>query len=353
MARIGGRGFQQQPGHQVHARRERVEVVEGCRQPIAKVERIGHPHPVETERELQSSKGQRHAREDEYQAEKDVGHVRALMMDRFCDTKQHAVFAARDPQCRSTDYADIFTPAAIAALHAVASLDDDRQAVMRGRIARRAARAGSGERIRVSRSGLRDRPHRHPRRGRARRPLHRQRDPGRPAAPVDPGHRPGRQAAARRSSSSIRNVAYALLSGADGWMFDGEDALGQVSTMSLDNQRNLKLAIHRDPVFLQVAEQVAGEMNAVGAGLPRPADRRRLADAARRSPPRSSAPAGCTSTTGTSATPTAPASRRRSSTRRCTSSTTTSACASRRRRRWCCICRRSRPPRKRRCGTTS
>ena len=46
---------------------------------------------------------------------------------------------------------------------------------------------------------------------------------------------------------SIRNIAHALLSGADGWMFDGEDALGQVSTMSLDNQRNLKLAIHRDP----------------------------------------------------------------------------------------------------------
>ena len=44
--------------------------------------------------------------------------------------------------------------------------------------------------------------------------------------------------------SGIRNVAYALLSGADGWMFDGEDALGQVETMSLDNQRNLKLAIH-------------------------------------------------------------------------------------------------------------
>ena len=29
--------------------------------------------------------------------------------------------------------------------------------------------------------------------------------------------------------TGIRNVAYALLSGADGWMFDGEDALGQVS----------------------------------------------------------------------------------------------------------------------------
>ncbi|MBK6389511.1 MAG: hypothetical protein KA109_03650 [Saprospiraceae bacterium] len=61
--------------------------------------------------------------------------------------------------------------------------------------------------------------------------------------------------------SSIRNVAYALLSGADGWMFDGEDALGQINTMSLDNQRNLKLAIAKDPVFLQVAEKVAEEMN--------------------------------------------------------------------------------------------
>ena len=61
--------------------------------------------------------------------------------------------------------------------------------------------------------------------------------------------------------SSIRNVAYALLSGADGWMFDGEDALGQVSTMSLDNQRNLKLALGRDPIFLAAAERVAGQMN--------------------------------------------------------------------------------------------
>ncbi|MEQ9231830.1 MAG: malate synthase, partial [Cyclobacteriaceae bacterium] len=61
--------------------------------------------------------------------------------------------------------------------------------------------------------------------------------------------------------SSIRNVAYALLSGADGWMFDGEDALGQINAMSLDNQRNLKLAISRDPLFMEVAKQVASEMN--------------------------------------------------------------------------------------------
>ncbi len=67
--------------------------------------------------------------------------------------------------------------------------------------------------------------------------------------------------------SSIRNVAYALLSGADGWMFDGEDALGQIKTMSLDNQRNLKLAIRKDPVFLKAAEVVAAEMNKWSSGF--------------------------------------------------------------------------------------
>lgn len=67
--------------------------------------------------------------------------------------------------------------------------------------------------------------------------------------------------------SSIRNVAYALLSGADGWMFDGEDALGQIETMSLDNQRNLKLAISKDPIFLKAAEVVAAEMNRWAIGF--------------------------------------------------------------------------------------
>jgi malate synthase len=67
--------------------------------------------------------------------------------------------------------------------------------------------------------------------------------------------------------SSIRNVAYALLSGADGWMFDGEDALGQTNMMSLDNQRNLKLAISKAPVFLEAAEKVAAEMNQWAMGF--------------------------------------------------------------------------------------
>jgi malate synthase len=70
-----------------------------------------------------------------------------------------------------------------------------------------------------------------------------------------------------RLQNSIRNVAYALLSGADGWMFDGEDALGQIDAMSLDNQRNLKLAMHKDPVFMKVAAKVAAEMNQWAAGF--------------------------------------------------------------------------------------
>jgi malate synthase len=68
-------------------------------------------------------------------------------------------------------------------------------------------------------------------------------------------------------ANSIRNVAYALLSGADGWMFDGEDALGQIASMSLDNQRNLKLAIAKDPLFLEVAQVVAAEMNRWSMGF--------------------------------------------------------------------------------------
>ena len=98
---------------------------------------------------------------------------------------------------------------------------------------------------------------------------------------------------------SIRNVAYALLSGADGWMFDGEDALGQITTMSLDNQRNLALAIRRDPVFLQAAEQVAGEMNEWASGF---FGRGIVGDwegHSSASPPRSSAPGGCIWTTAT------------------------------------------------------
>ena len=42
-------------------------------------------------------------------------------------------------------------------------------------------------------------------------------------------------------------------------MFDGEDALGQIDAMSLDNQRNLKLAIHQDAVFVAAAAAEVAE----------------------------------------------------------------------------------------------
>jgi malate synthase len=157
-------------------------------------------------------------------------------------------------------YQDLFTPEAVGALEVLAGLDADRKALMTARIHRRAARARNRQPIAfldpessIPRTGIRVKdarsgnfvgseiPH----------DLRRQWIQG--TGPAAKPHAPVEQ--------SIRNIAYALLSGADGWMFDGEDALGQVSTMSLDNQRNLALAIRRDPIFMTVAERVASEMN--------------------------------------------------------------------------------------------
>src|SRR6266542_5218122 len=163
-------------------------------------------------------------------------------------------------------YADVFTPEAVAALEALAGLDADRKAVMAGRIERRAARARNKQRIdflepqaTIARTRIKVQDARAGAFLGAETPKDLQRQwiqgtgpAAKPNAPVE---------------NSIRNVAYALLSGADGWMFDGEDALGQISTMSLDNQRNLKLAIARDPIFMNVAEKVAAEMNQWARGF--------------------------------------------------------------------------------------
>lgn len=165
-----------------------------------------------------------------------------------------------------TAYSDVLTPEAQRVLQALAPLDADRKAIMRARIERRTARARSGQRL-----GFLDRSARIPRTTLT---VQEARDAAFVGSdiPADLQRQwiQGTGPAARPHASvetSLRNVAYALLSGADGWMFDGEDALGQVSTMSLDNQRNLKLAIHRDPLFLRVAEQVSGEMNAWARGF--------------------------------------------------------------------------------------
>lgn len=157
-------------------------------------------------------------------------------------------------------YSDVLTRPAKELLQALLPLDARRQTLMQDRMARRRARASDKQRIaflpedqtiggtsilvrdaRVGRFVGSEIPH----------DLQRQWIQGtgpaaRPGAPIE---------------KSLRNVGYALLSGADGWMFDGEDALGQVDGMSLDNQRSLKLAIGRDPMFLDVATALATEMN--------------------------------------------------------------------------------------------
>ena len=157
-------------------------------------------------------------------------------------------------------YSDVFTPEVLSTLSYLSDLNNERLAIMKKRMERRQKRAENLEMInfpnpddKIDGTDLTVQDARS----------------GKfigPEIPADlqcqwiqgtgPGAKPN-----TTIERSIRNVAYALLSGADGWMFDGEDALGQISTMSLDNQRNLKLAISAEDIFLQAAEQVANEMN--------------------------------------------------------------------------------------------
>lgn len=157
-------------------------------------------------------------------------------------------------------YPDVYTPAVLSALTALAPFNGDRRQVMAERISRRLERARSGRPIAfldadtvIPRTAIRVQDARDGNFVGSEIPsdLRRQWIQG-----TGPATKPRTSTA-----SGLRNIAYALLSGADGWMFDGEDALGQVDTMSLDNQRNLKLAIARDPAFLAVAEEVSEEMN--------------------------------------------------------------------------------------------
>ena len=163
-------------------------------------------------------------------------------------------------------YADVLTPKALSVLADLAELDSDRKDLMQARLERRRRRAQGAERIQfldpestIPRTGIKVADAR----------------TGRFTGSEIPddlecqwiqGTGPGAKPRAPLLNS-IRNVAYALLSGADGWMFDGEDALGQIETMSLDNQRNLRLAFAKDPVFLQAAETVAGQMNSWAEGF--------------------------------------------------------------------------------------
>ncbi|MDX2437420.1 MAG: isocitrate lyase/phosphoenolpyruvate mutase family protein [Acidobacteriota bacterium] len=178
----------------------------------------------------------------------------------------HAGTRLRVRDSLSTEYPDIYTPEALAAMEALAVFNRDQKALMARRIERRATRYAERRPIEfldadstIPGTGITVQDARDGRFVGSKIPADLERQwiqgtgPGaKPNAPLD---------------SSLRNVAYALLSGADGWMFDGEDALGQISTMSLDNQRNLKLAIHDDPKFLEVAEQVVAQMNSWAEGF--------------------------------------------------------------------------------------
>jgi malate synthase len=163
-------------------------------------------------------------------------------------------------------YSDVYTPEVLAALSSLAHFNEDIKEAMSARIKRRAERQRQKVRITfldpgsfIPRTKIKVRDARDGKFEGAVVPadLQRQWIQG-----TGPAAKPNASL-----ESSIRNVAYALLSGADGWMFDGEDALGQIKTMSLDNQRNLKLAIKNDPLFLKVAGVVAAEMNKWSMGF--------------------------------------------------------------------------------------
>src|SRR5215469_17794428 len=165
-----------------------------------------------------------------------------------------------------SEYRDVFTSEAIEALNALGHLDRDRKQLMSARIERRATRARNQHRITfldpnttIGRTQIKVQDARDGNFEGSEIPADLQRQWIQGTGPAAKPNSP--------LEKSIRNIAYALLSGADGWMFDGEDALGQISSMSLDNQRNLKLAIHRDPAFMKPAEQVAKEMNQWAQGF--------------------------------------------------------------------------------------
>lgn len=163
-------------------------------------------------------------------------------------------------------YNDVYTPAAIAAMEVLAPFNQDRRELMAKRIARRSTRQRSRQFITfldpqalIPRTGIRVQDARDGNFEGSEIPADLKRQWIQGTGPVA---RPR-----ANTESGLRNAAYALLSGADGWMFDGEDALGQVDTMSLDTQRNLRLAIAMDSSFLRVAEEVAAEMNQWAQGF--------------------------------------------------------------------------------------
>ena len=180
------------------------------------------------------------------------------------------------------EYRDVLTPATLETIVALAPFDARRRELMQARIERRARRRRDHERIgflpddaiiggttitvRDARAGHFDGS----------------------TIPDDlqrqwiQGTGPGGQAATRRSSRASATSPTRCCPAPTAGCSTARTRSARSSTMSLDNQRNLQAGDRSAiRVFLTAAEQVAGEMNALGARLPRPPDHRRLAHAAR------------------------------------------------------------------------
>ncbi|HTL69657.1 MAG TPA: phosphoenolpyruvate carboxykinase (GTP) [Candidatus Eisenbacteria bacterium] len=149
-------------------------------------------------------------------------------------------------------YSDVFTPEALRVLEALAPLDAERRALLKDRLERR-KRRGEGEPL-----SFRREDELIPQYGAAPITVKDAREGKFEGSPI-PQELQRQWVQLTGPAVTLRNVAHALLSGADGWMADGEDAMGQNKTTSLDTQRSLKKALARDADFLAEAQKLAAE----------------------------------------------------------------------------------------------
>ncbi len=122
-------------------------------------------------------------------------------------------------------YSDVYTPEVLAALSSLAIFNKDVKEAMEARIKRRAERHKNNSYINfldpesaIPRTTIKVQDARDGKFEGTVIPLDLQRQW---IQGTGPATKPNASV-----ESGIRNVAYALLSGADGWMFDGEDAVG-------------------------------------------------------------------------------------------------------------------------------
>ena len=91
----------------------------------------------------------------------------------------------------------------------------------------------------------------------------------RPPPSMDSGHRARRQARADRSRAASATSRMPCCPAPTAGCSTARTRSASWRRMALDNQRNLKLAFHRDPLFLNVAREVAAEINQMGAAVSR------------------------------------------------------------------------------------